>query len=191
MRPFVNFATAFCNILLFITLLSIHCDSYSKSVNVGTRYIRKDWLHNYNSLQMWRRMLPMKGLRKSTLLVEQYLNQDDNSNIHNDVAHIDAEGDVDVTSLSQQRIKAESATRKLNPSSKIKFGDHNQPNFVQVQLNSIGIRFGDELLIKNATFTISTGDKMGLVGPNGAGKVKLRTYELRLIHFSFSIHFST
>lgn len=65
------------------------------------------------------------------------------------------------------------ASRKESPSKRMKLNEASQPVFVQMVLNNIGLRFGDELVIRNASFTVSSGDKVGLVGPNGAGKVTL------------------
>jgi ATPase subunit of ABC transporter with duplicated ATPase domains len=37
-------------------------------------------------------------------------------------------------------------------------------------LDKVGLMYGKEVIIRDGTFTVQTGDRVGLVGPNGGGK---------------------
>ena len=67
--------------------------------------------------------------------------------------------------------------RKDKPNSKIRFSSvSTQPDFVSMGLEKVTLMFGDEAVLKDATFSVSTGERVGLVGPNGGGKVSLSRY---------------
>eukprot|EP01032_Pedospumella_encystans_P014370 gene14370-16508_t len=61
--------------------------------------------------------------------------------------------------------------RKDKPNSKVRFSSEStQPDFVSMGLEKVTLMFGDEIVLKDATFSVSTGERVGLVGPNGGGK---------------------
>jgi ABC-type multidrug transport system fused ATPase/permease subunit len=64
-----------------------------------------------------------------------------------------------------------SPVRKEKPSSRIRFVESTQPDYVSIGLDKIELRFGNEPVLKEATLTVSSGERVGLVGPNGGGKV--------------------
>jgi ABC-type multidrug transport system fused ATPase/permease subunit len=64
-----------------------------------------------------------------------------------------------------------SPVRKEKPSSRIRFVESTQPDYVSIGLDKIELRFGNEAVLKEATLTVSSGERVGLVGPNGGGKV--------------------
>lgn len=64
------------------------------------------------------------------------------------------------------------APRKDKPSSRIRFVESSQPDFVSIGLEKVGLTFGNEVILKDATLSVSSGDRVGLVGPNGGGKVR-------------------
>jgi len=67
-------------------------------------------------------------------------------------------------------------TRKDKPNSKVRFSSEStQPDFVSMGLEKVSLMFGDEAVLKDATFSVSTGERVGLVGPNGGGKVSVYT----------------
>lgn len=68
---------------------------------------------------------------------------------------------------------AAEVSRKKSPSSRIRFVESSQPDFVSIGLDKVGLRFGDTVVLKDATLTVSTGERVGLVGPNGGGKVSV------------------
>jgi ABC-type molybdenum transport system ATPase subunit/photorepair protein PhrA len=63
------------------------------------------------------------------------------------------------------------AARRTSPKAKIRFTERSQPPFVSVGIENVQMLYGDQTLLKNASFAVSTGDRVGLVGPNGGGKV--------------------
>ena len=40
-------------------------------------------------------------------------------------------------------------------------------------MDNVSFAYADKPIIKNFTFTIQRGDKVGIVGPNGSGKTTL------------------
>lgn len=64
-------------------------------------------------------------------------------------------------------------TRKDKPSSRVRFTESAQPNFVSIGLDKVSLLFGNEVILKDATFAVNTGERVGLVGPNGGGKVSI------------------
>jgi ABC-type multidrug transport system fused ATPase/permease subunit len=63
--------------------------------------------------------------------------------------------------------------RKTKLNAKIKFIEGNRPDYVMVGLEEVTVRFGDTVVVQNASFTVSSGERVGLVGRNGAGKVTI------------------
>jgi ABC-type molybdenum transport system ATPase subunit/photorepair protein PhrA len=59
-------------------------------------------------------------------------------------------------------------------SSNIRHTERAQPSFVTMGLHDVEMVFGDETVLRNASFTVTgtTGERVGLVGPNGGGKVQ-------------------
>jgi len=55
--------------------------------------------------------------------------------------------------------------------------ESSQPNFSSLRLENIGITFRDQVVLKDVTWGVQTGDRIGLVGANGAGK----TTQLRIM----------
>ncbi len=72
--------------------------------------------------------------------------------------------------VSSEEVK-EKEQRRSRLSSKIRLTERSQPSFLVMGLRGVEMTFGDETVLKNASFTVSTGERVGLVGPNGGGKV--------------------
>ena len=53
------------------------------------------------------------------------------------------------------------------------FGETEFGGRIVVQASELDKRFGDQVLIKNASFEVEAGDRIGLIGPNGGGKTTL------------------
>ena len=87
---------------------------------------------------------------------------DDNNN-HN---LLDAESET-----IEQRV------RKEKPPSRVRFAESSQPDYVMMGLEKVGLMYGNQVVLKDATFSVSTGERVGLVGPNGGGK----TTQLRIL----------
>lgn len=75
--------------------------------------------------------------------------------------------------------------RKAKPASKIRLVESAQPDFVMLGLEEVSMMFGNEIIVKNSTFSVTTGERIGLVGPNGAGKVRLSTGQVIYINYDW------
>lgn len=65
----------------------------------------------------------------------------------------------------------ETKERRAKLSSKIRLIESAQPDFVLLGLEDVSVILGDDVIVKNSSFSVSSGERLGLVGPNGAGKV--------------------
>ena len=46
------------------------------------------------------------------------------------------------------------------------------------QLDGVGLVYGDSVILSDASYSVSNGDRVGLVGPNGSGKTtQLKTLQ--------------
>lgn len=52
-----------------------------------------------------------------------------------------------------------------------------QPGYIALRLEDVGVTFRDQEVLKGVTWGVQTGDRIGLVGQNGAGK----TTQLRIL----------
>ena len=79
----------------------------------------------------------------------------------------------DEESLGDQLVDGmtvEQRIRKEKPKSRIRFAESSQPDFVMMSLDHVSLVYGNEVIIKDSTLSVSTGQRVGLVGPNGSGK---------------------
>lgn len=53
----------------------------------------------------------------------------------------------------------------------VKLSEAETASTVSLDVHSIGLMFGDRCLLRNMSFAIKSGDRVGIVGPNGSGKV--------------------
>ena len=60
--------------------------------------------------------------------------------------------------------------------------ESSQPDYVMMGMEKVGLMYGNEVIIKDATFSVQTGERVGLVGPNGGGKVTKYMYIHAYIH---------
>ena len=51
--------------------------------------------------------------------------------------------------------------------------ESSQPDYVMMGMENVGLMYGNEVILKDATFSVQTGERVGLVGPNGGGKVSI------------------
>ena len=89
----------------------------------------------------------------------------------------DNEGDDDFEDSGRLQptdgLTVEERIRKERPASRVRFAESSQPDFVMVELDKVSVVFGNSLVVKDASFDVKTGERVGLVGPNGGGKTTL------------------
>uniref|UniRef100_A0A7S2XN49 ABC transporter domain-containing protein n=1 Tax=Attheya septentrionalis TaxID=420275 RepID=A0A7S2XN49_9STRA len=103
------------------------------------------------------------------------------------VPDMDANGDVTMDApdeamveapvVEKKRLTLEEKIRKERPPPRIRVMESAQPNFSSLRLENVGITFRDQEVLKDVTWGVQTGDRIGLVGANGAGK----TTQLRIM----------
>lgn len=71
----------------------------------------------------------------------------------------------------------EDKIRKDRPPPRIRVMESSQPGYTSLRLENIGITFRNQEVLKDVTWGVQTGDRIGLVGKNGAGK----TTQLRIM----------
>ncbi|CAB1109843.1 ABC [Ectocarpus sp. CCAP 1310/34] len=64
----------------------------------------------------------------------------------------------------------ESKIRKSRPPPRVRISSSSQPGFVSLRLEGVAVTFRNQEVVKDATWDVKTGDRIGLVGPNGGGK---------------------
>lgn len=77
----------------------------------------------------------------------------------------------------EKSLTLEERIRKERPPPRIRVMESSQPNYSALRLENIGITFRDQQVLKDVTWEVKTGDRIGLVGHNGAGK----TTQLRIM----------
>lgn len=77
----------------------------------------------------------------------------------------------------KQPITLEDKIRKERPPPRIRVMESSQPGYTSLRLENVGITFRDQEVLKDVTWGVQTGDRIGLVGANGAGK----TTQLRIL----------
>jgi ATP-binding cassette subfamily F protein 3 len=75
------------------------------------------------------------------------------------------------------KLTAEERIRKDRPPPRIRIMESSQPDYTALRLENIAITFRDQPVLSSATWGVQTGDRIGLVGANGAGK----TTQLRIL----------
>lgn len=61
----------------------------------------------------------------------------------------------------------EAKIRKTRPPPRVRISSTSQPGFVSLRLEGVAVTFRNQEVIKDATWGVKTGDRIGLVGPNG------------------------
>lgn len=82
-----------------------------------------------------------------------------------------------VAPKKEKKLTLEDRIRKERPPPRVRVMESSQPNFSSLRLENIGITFRDQEVLKDVTWEVRTGDRIGLVGHNGAGK----TTQLRIM----------
>ena len=87
----------------------------------------------------------------------------------------DTTAEIDVQKLV--KVTLEDKIRKERPPPRIRVMESAQPGFVSLRLQNVGITFRNQEVLKDVTWGVQSGDRIGLVGKNGAGK----TTQLRIL----------
>jgi len=89
-----------------------------------------------------------------------------------------AESEAGVVSEDgEEEVEVEVKVAKKRPPPKVRIDTSAQPGFVSLRLKNIGITFKGQDVLTDASWAVSTGDRVGLVGANGGGK----TTQLRIL----------
>lgn len=76
-----------------------------------------------------------------------------------------------------KELTLEDKVRKDRPPPRIRVMESSQPGYTSLRLENVGITFRNQEVLKDVTWGVQTGDRIGLVGKNGAGK----TTQLRIM----------
>lgn len=88
----------------------------------------------------------------------------------------ETEGDEDSEAAPVQPadgLTIEQRLRKEKPPARVRFAESSQPDFAMIELDKVSVVFGNSQIMKDASFDVKTGERVGLVGPNGGGKTTL------------------
>jgi ATP-binding cassette subfamily F protein 3 len=90
----------------------------------------------------------------------------------------DAAADADEEQeYDANEVTLEDKIRKERPPPRIRVMESSQPDFMSLRLENVGITFRNQEVLKDVTWGVQGGDRIGLVGANGAGK----TTQLRIL----------
>jgi len=67
----------------------------------------------------------------------------------------------------------EAKVRKRKPPSRVRFAESAKEDYVMMGLDGVGLMYGNTVVIQDGTFQVQTGERVGLVGPNGGGKTTM------------------
>ena len=83
------------------------------------------------------------------------------------------------TEVPAKKVKPtlEDMIRKERPPPRIRVMESAQPGFVSLRMENVGITFRNQEVLKDVTWGVQSGERIGLVGKNGAGK----TTQLRIM----------
>jgi ATPase subunit of ABC transporter with duplicated ATPase domains len=72
------------------------------------------------------------------------------------------------------RMTLEDRVRRERPPPRIRVMESSQPGYTSLRLENVGITFRNQEVLRDVTWGVQTGDRVGLVGANGAGTFVLR-----------------
>ena len=85
---------------------------------------------------------------------------------------------VAVAEPSKKQLTMEERIRKDRPPPRIKVMEGVQPGYVSLRLENVAVTFRNQEVLKDVTWGVQTGDRVGLVGANGGGK----TTQLKILN---------
>lgn len=77
------------------------------------------------------------------------------------------EAETKVAEEEQEEETLEAKIRKSRPPPRVRVSSTSQPGYVSLRLDGVVVTFRNQEVIKDATWEVKTGDRLGLVGPNG------------------------
>lgn len=78
-----------------------------------------------------------------------------------------AEAEPAIESQEQDEETLEEKIRKSRPPPRVRISSTSQPGYVSLRLDGVAVTFRNQEVVKDATWEVKTGDRLGLVGPNG------------------------
>ena len=82
---------------------------------------------------------------------------------------VNGETSVDTESTDLHQLTLEDKIRRERPPPRIRVMESSQPGYTSLRLENVGITFRNQEVLKDVTWGVQTGDRIGLVGANGAG----------------------
>ena len=136
------------------------------------------------SRQLSKKELKLLKKKRSDSVVDAADNEvASNNNVNgvsldSDVAKSDSSTEVDSEEVfDPTQPTLEDKIRKERPPPRIRVMESSQPGYTSLRLENVGIIFRNQQVLKDVTWGVQTGDRIGLVGANGAGK----TTQLRIL----------
>jgi hypothetical protein len=99
-------------------------------------------------------------------------NVDDIDLVGNDDNNVDTEttdNDAIEPEVEVESITLEDKIRKERPPPRIRVMENTAQGYTSLRLENVGITFRNQQVLKDVTWGVQTGDRIGLVGANGAG----------------------
>jgi hypothetical protein len=121
-----------------------------------------------------------EAAKKAAKDAKRAANNSESEDVEAPVVAINGEG-APVEEAKVKTMTLEQRIRKERPPPRIRVMESSQPNFSALRLENVGITFRDQEVLKDVTWGVQTGDRIGLV----SGQIN----NFLLFHFSFvSIH---
>jgi ABC-type multidrug transport system fused ATPase/permease subunit len=79
----------------------------------------------------------------------------------------DNQGEGEYATTVPGSITLEDKIRKERPPPRIRVMESSQPGYTSLRLENVGIMFRNQAVLKDVTWGVQTGDRIGLVGANG------------------------
>ena len=126
--------------------------------------------------------MALKAEKKSQKMADKQEQLEGNDNINGDdddesSSSSETGAETVVAEIVPPKATLEDKIRKERPPPRIRIMESAQPGFVSLRMENIGITFRNQEVLKDVTWGVSSGDRIGLVGKNGAGK----TTQLRIM----------
>lgn len=147
----------------------------------GPKLSKKEMKAAQKAAQKQEEKLAKKLAKKQAKQQGAAENDDEPVAVNGDVSADATESTEEVESTPHEpetvEITLEERVRKERPPPRIRVMESSQPNYSALRLEDVSITFRNQEVLKSVTWGVQTGDRIGLVGPNGGGK----TTQLRIL----------